>query len=63
MQVAISSTDLISSLVLLLSSDSNDIQVASAHCLARFAAWQGVAKQTLCTGANAEVVGRHSLAQ
>lgn len=56
LQIAVASADIVSSLLTLASSDSNEVQVCSAHCLARFAAWQGVAQQAICTPKNAEVM-------
>lgn len=55
LQVAVSSSELVISLLVLASSDTNDVQVLSTHCLARFAAWQGVAQQAICNFSSAEV--------
>ena len=55
-QIAVASADIVSDLLTLASSDSSEVQVCSAHCLARFAAWQGVAQQAICTPKNAEVM-------
>lgn len=55
LQTAVSSPDIVSSLLLLVNSDSNEVQTYSAHCLARFAAWHGAAQQAICTPQNAEV--------
>ena len=55
LQVAISSVELIGSIMVLASSDNTEVQTVSMHCLARFAAWQGVAQQTICTLDSADV--------
>ena len=55
LQVAVSSSELVTSLLVLASSDTNEVQVLSTHCLARFAAWQGVAQQAICNFSSAEV--------
>ncbi len=55
LQVAVSSSELFTSLLVLASSDTNEVQVLSAQCLARFAAWQGVAQQAICNFSSAEV--------
>jgi len=55
LQVAVSSSELVTSLLVLVSSDTNEVQVLSAHCLARFSAWQGVAQQAICNFSSAEV--------
>ena len=55
LQIAVSSSDVVDSLLALASSESTDVQNFSAHCLARFAAWQGVARQAISTPRNAEV--------
>ncbi len=41
--------------MVLVLSDATEVQVVSAHCLARFAAWQGVAQHAICTPDNADV--------
>lgn len=56
MQIAVASPDLVTGLLTLASSDSNEAQTYSAHCLARFAAWQGAAQLAICTPKNAEVM-------
>ncbi len=56
LQVAVSSSELVTSLLLLASSDTNEVQVLSAQCLARFAAWQGVAQQAICNSASSAEV-------
>ncbi|KAL0031702.1 hypothetical protein WJX79_002013 [Trebouxia sp. C0005] len=53
-KVAVSSSELVTSLLVLASSDTNEVQVLSTHCLARFAAWQGVAQQAICNFSSAE---------
>ncbi len=57
LQVAVSSSELVTSLLVLASSDTNELQVLSSQCLARFAAWQGVAQQAICNFSSAEVNG------
>ena len=56
MQIAVGSPDIVTGLLTLASSDSNEVQTCSAHCLARFAAWQGAAQLAICTPKNAEVM-------
>ena len=55
MQIAVSSPDIVNSLLALATSDSSEVQSLSAQCLARFAAWQGDPQKVICTPANAEV--------
>ena len=56
MQIAIGAPDIVTGLLTLASSDSNEVQTCSAHCLARFAAWQGATQVAICTTKNAEVM-------
>ncbi len=63
LQVAVSSSELVTTLLVLASSDTNEVQVLSAQCLARFAAWQGVAQQAICNISSAEVMTRPAFLQ
>ena len=55
MQVAVSCSEVVSSLTRLVGSDVSEVQVIGAQCLGRFAAWQGVTQRNICTPDNAEV--------
>lgn len=55
MQIAVGSLDIVTSMLTLASCDSIEVQTCSAHCLARFAAWQGATQLAICTPKNAEV--------